>query len=248
MSRCERWELVQCPRVAVERLIYCNPRCVGQGYLFVCEQHLREHLTEHLLVVIRSVTQPEREETRMADGADTPGVEIPPEPLAHARTLMRQADRNLSGQTEGADRLINAACAEALIAIAERLAPQGAEAQAEIGRLQRLINDLGFDFVEGEPLGGEAPLLGWPLHLHNAKAAAKAREGRLERMLSEAQQNASARIEEMAHGSISSLIRLRLIPEDQHAAYDMLDWSTAHTTLANASQGWAGILISMRVK
>ena len=39
----------RCEGARVEILFYFNDRCAGVGELCVCEEHLRDHLREHLL-------------------------------------------------------------------------------------------------------------------------------------------------------------------------------------------------------
>lgn len=40
--RCECWGLVQCPRLAVEVAVFCNPN-INCGDLAMCEPHLRRY-------------------------------------------------------------------------------------------------------------------------------------------------------------------------------------------------------------
>lgn len=47
---CEVWPTGKpCGLPAVERLVFCNPRCAGTGCLWVCARHLAEHRMEHLV-------------------------------------------------------------------------------------------------------------------------------------------------------------------------------------------------------
>jgi hypothetical protein len=44
--RCEVFGLVQCPHLAIETMVYLNPRCAGKGSLALCASHLRRYLEE----------------------------------------------------------------------------------------------------------------------------------------------------------------------------------------------------------
>jgi hypothetical protein len=43
------WGLVQCPRLAVETLVFLNPN-INRGSLAVCPEHLQRELDDALLI------------------------------------------------------------------------------------------------------------------------------------------------------------------------------------------------------